>query len=541
MITTLQIKNIGIIDDIKIELDQGFNVFTGETGAGKTLIIDAINLILGERFSKEIIRKGRDNCFVELNVFLPENDRAEDGNIIISREINLNGKNSCKINGRLVTVSELKEFMHEIIDIHGQNDNLKILDKKNQINYLDDFCGTELSEIKKEYKKLYKDYLEIKRKLKENLSDDKERQRKIDLLEYEIEEIENANLNEKEEQELKEKRSFYLNYEKIVKNINISSKGIDNAYENLAESVNSIEKIVDLDEKYKRVYELINDIYYNIEEAMQELSRLKNTEYYDENEIDIIESRINIIQTLKRKYGNSIKDILEYLNKIKEELYRIENLEEENKKLNSKKIELEAKMLEKASEMRNIRIKFSDKLNEDITNVLVDLEMKKAKFISKVTKNEKLNENGIDDVEFYISTNMGDLEKPLIKIASGGEMSRIMLAIKYILAKTDKTPVMIFDEIDTGISGKSAKSVGKKLMEIGTTHQVICVTHQPSIAACGDNNFYIYKIEENDRTQTKVRKLEEQEVLEEIARISSGEVTKTSIEHAKELRGVRTK
>lgn len=535
MITTLHIKNIGIIDDLNIELGSGFNVLTGETGAGKTLIIDSINIISGGRFFKEIIRRGEEFSFVELSLFLENNDDFPDGNVVISREVHLNGRNTCKINGRLVTVSELKNFMSNIIDIHGQNDNLKILSKMYQIEYLDNYCGKDLLKLKLDYNEKYSKYLDIKKKLKENFGDNKERERKLYLLQYEFDEIDGANLKIDEEDELIEKRTIYLNYEKISTSIAQTVDNSDKAMVVISNAVKAIEKIANIDEKYDKKLEEIRNIYYELEDFSHGINLMNDDMYFDENEINELESRLDLIHTLKRKYGNSIEEILKYRDSIEAEINRINNLDEENEKLRNELEQVIGYMNSISLNMHDFRSEISFKLNDRINGELVDLEMKNAKFNARVELTEEFNQFGRDDVEFYISPNVGEDENELSKIASGGEMSRIMLAIKNVLADTDDTPVLIFDEIDTGISGQAAKSVGKKLRRIGGTHQVICITHQPSIAAVGNSNYYIYKNTIDGRTSTAVKKLNKEEVIEEIARISNGEITNVAKQHALEL------
>ena len=536
MISTLHIKNIGIIDDLSIELGDGFNVLTGETGAGKTLIIDSISIICGGRFSKEMIRRGEDYSFVELNLYLPENSLAIENNIIVSREIHLNGRNSCKINGRLVTLTELKEFMSNIIDIHGQNDNQKILNPKYHIKYLDNFIGKDLLDIKEKYKELYQNRQDILKELKANLGDDKEKQRQLSLLQYEFDEIENAELRPGEEDELEEKRKFFMNSEKIGKNLNQADISLgEGAIDKINDAIRAIEKISDLDKKYDDTLSSLKSIYYEVQELSRDISSLNSDMYFDENERNEVEERLDLIYSLKRKYGNSIEEIIEYKEKIEKEIDRINNLDEYNNKLKDELKQIENSMQDLANRMHEIRKNNAIILDSKINKELADLEMPNSRFITHIDTVE-FNKNGTDEVEYYISTNIGENEKELAKIASGGEMSRIMLAIKTVLANTDSTPVLIFDEIDTGISGKAAKSVGEKLKLIGKSHQVLCITHQPSIAAKGDENFYISKISKEGRTFTRVKKLNEEEVINEIARISNGEVTEIARNHAKELR-----
>ena len=539
MISTLHIKNIGIIEDLTVDLNTGFNVLTGETGAGKTLIIDSLNLACGGRFSKEIVRRGENFCLVELNIYLPQNENSIDGNIIISREIFLNGRNTCKINGRLVTVNELKEFMSKIIDIHGQNDNQTIMSKQEHINYLDNFIGKDLLNEKYEYQKLYNRYNEIKKELKENYGDEKEKQRKLDLLKYQLNEIEQANLKENEEDELNNERKKIMNSEKIYTCLTeVDSNLSESVIDGINLSIRALEKIEDIDDEYKNKLTDLKNIYYDVQELTRDISDLNSDVSFDESKRNEIEERLDCIYDLKRKYGNSISEIIEYKEQIEKDIYTIENLEEHNNKLKKELEDLTTKMSEKCSVLNKMRSKYSKVLNEKINKELKDLEMKNASFCVDIKYDESgnFNQNGLDDIEFLIATNVGDEAKPLIKIASGGEISRIMLAIKTVLADTDEVPILIFDEIDTGISGKAAKSVGEKIKIISQKLQVLCITHQANIAAKGDSNYFISKKVENEKTYTNIKLLNEAEVIEEIARISSGDITKNALEHAREMR-----
>ena len=484
-----------------------------------------------------MIRRGENYSYIELSLYLPENEKSIDGNIIISREIYSNGKNSCKINGRLVTVNELKQFMTEIIDIHGQNDTQKIMNKQSHISYLDFFIGEEILKIKKEYQELFYRYNEIKKQLKENYGDEKEKQRKLDLLGYQLKEIEDSKLKIGEEEELEEKRKIILNSEKISQNLMEADNALnENAIEAISLAIRSLEKIEEYNSEYKQKLSELKSVYYDIQEIARDISSQKEENLFDESDRNIVEERLDLIYSLKRKYGNSIEEILEYKNQLIKEIDDIENLEEKNKKLKEELIEVEEKMLNLCNQMTVIRKEKSEILNSKINNELKELEMKNAKFIVNLQDNKDFNENGLDDIEFMICTNIGDEAKSLIKIASGGEISRIMLAIKTVLADSDNVPVMIFDEIDTGISGKAAKSVAEKMKIIAKKHQVLCITHQASIAAKGDHNYYISKKVEEEKTKTVVKKLTEQEIIEEIARMSSGDITENAINHAKEMR-----
>ena len=538
MITNLHIKNIGIIEDLNIDFNKGLNVLTGETGAGKTLIIDSLQIISGGRFSKEMIRRGENNSFVELCMYVPNSPKAEDGNIIVSREINTNGKNMCKINGRMVTVNELKEFMAEFIEIHGQNDTQGLLNSKKHLNYLDGFSGEKLVKLKNRYQELYLEYIRIQKELKANFGDDKERQRKIDLLQYQIKEIEEADLKENEEEELEEQRNIIANSAKISENLQKANSLIeDGGIDNISMAIRALEKIEDIDKKYQETSTNLKNLYYELQEVARDINGYKDDTYFDENERNEIEERLDLIRLLKRKYGNTIKEILEYREKIEQELDKIENAEEYNNKLKAQIKEIETEMTEKAQEMHEIRKLAGSKLSLEINNELQELEMKNAKISVNVKYVEKeFFTTGKDVVKFYIATNVGEEEKELSKIASGGEMSRIMLAIKKVLAEYDNISILVFDEIDTGISGKAANSVGNKLKSIAGNHQVLCISHLPNIVAQADYNYFISKNVIEDRTKTQIKLLKENEVIEEIARISSGEINEVTMQYATELR-----
>ena len=538
MITTLHIKNIGIIDDLSIDLNNGLNVLTGETGAGKTLIIDSLGIISGGRFSKEMIRKGETNSFVEICMYEPENENSIDGNIIVSREINSNGRNMCKINGRMVTVNELKNFMSKFIEIHGQNDNQSLLDNKFHLKYLDGFIGEELLKYKQEYKENYTRYIEIKQELKANYGDEKERERKLDLLKYQFNEIEEADLKEKEEEELEEKRKIMLNSEKISNSLNEADEAIgESSIDSINLAIRAMEKIEGIDTKYEAITSNLKNIYYDLQELSRDISNEKEDIYFDEQERNEVEERLDLIYSLKRKYGNNILEILNYKEEIEKEIQHIENLDEYNQKLKKELKQIKEKMTKLAINIHNLREEYAKVLGININKILEDLEMKNAKINIHVDyKEEEFFENGKDEVEFYITTNLGEDEKQLSKIASGGEMSRIMLAIKKVLADTDKMPVLIFDEIDTGISGKAANAVAEKLNSISKNHQVLCISHLPSIAASADYNYFISKRVLNDRTNTNIKLLNEEETIKEIARISSGEINEATIQYATQLR-----
>ena len=412
------------------------------------------------------------------------------------------------------------------------------MEKETHIEYLDKFAGTEIQKLAKEYSTLYEKRTELKQELKRNYGDEKEKQRKLDLLKYQVNEIEAAKLMPNEEEELNAKRQIMLNSELIIENIKNADYNVNEvAIEAVNTAVRGLEKIAELDNKYSKVLEELQNTYYELEESGRDIASLNEDNSFEEEDRTKIEERLDLIFSLKRKYGSNIEEILEYCDKIKKELYEIENLEEYTNKIKKEIKELEQKMLAIAEKMNDIREKTAKILDEKITNELSDLEMKSAKFQVKIEKETELNKNGINTVEFLIKTNAGDTYKPLIKIASGGEMSRIMLGIKKVLADVDEVPVLVFDEIDTGISGVAANKVAEKLKAISSKHQVLCITHLAPIAAKGNNNYYINKQEENGRAKTKVTKLNKEQKIKEIARIASGEITEVSLKHAESLIG----
>ena len=538
MITNLHIKNIGIIDDLEINLNKGMNVLTGETGAGKTLIIDSLGVICGGRFSKEMIRKGESHSYVEICMYEPQDINSVDGNIIVTREIYSNGRNTCKINGRLVTVSELKDFMSKYIEIHGQNQNQQLFDSSTHIKYLDNFIGEELLPLKSEYSLKFIRYNEVKRELRNNYGDEKEKQRKLDLLKYQLSEIQESKLKIGEEERLEEKRKLIMNSEKIAKKLSEADMAIgENTIDMIGTAIRALEKIEEIDKKYEETASNLRNIYYEIQEISREVNSSLEDVNFNEQEREEVETRLDTIDNLKRKYGNNIEEILKYANEIEEEIKKIENVDEDNNKLKEEQKDIEKVMTKIAEKISEIRKEKAKDLSEKINKELIDLEMKNAKINVKVEyKVNEFYEDGKDQVEIFIKTNIGENESELVKIASGGEMSRIMLAIKKVLADVDNMPIMIFDEIDTGISGKAAKSVASKMKSISQKHQVLCISHLAPIAAIADYNYFISKKVENERTSTGIKLLNEQEVLCEIARISSGDINDITLQYASELR-----
>lgn len=537
MITTLHIENVGIINDLSINLNEGFNVLTGETGAGKTLIIGSLAILAGGRFSKEMIRNGENYSFIEANFYCPNHEQSIEGNIIISREIHSNGRSSCKINGRLATVNELKELMSQIIDIHGQHDSQLILNQAKHITYLDSFIGKELEKELNSYQEKLREYKNLKQELKNTYGEEQEKERRLDLLRYQAEEIENAKLKPTEETELEEKHKMMQNAEKLKENLTqIDNELNEVAVTAISNAIRSLEKIQDCGQEYDEKLSILKSSYYDIQELARDFSSMKENIDFDDTQRNKIEERLDCIYSLKRKYGNTIEEILAYGEKVAEEIHKIENLDEYHTKIKKQIKQLEEQMQEIATRMSKLRKQYAKVLSEKVNNQLKELEMINAKFEVQILEENNFSENGTDNVEFMICTNVGEGMKPLSKIASGGEMARIMLAIKNVLADVDEVGTLVFDEIDTGISGKAGQAVGEKMKEIAKSHQVICITHLPAIAAKGDYNYYIHKQTKENKTYTNIKQLNEEETIEEIARISSGEITEIAKAHAKELR-----
>lgn len=531
MLGQLHIKNIGIIEELVINFDDGLNILTGETGAGKSLVIDSINIVTGGRISKDVIKSGTSLAFVSAYFFGEED-------IILSREIYANGRSICKINNKMVTLNELKNVGGSLIDIHGQHDNQSLLNPKVHLELLDNFAGILLTELKEKYNKNLEEYKDVKKNIERNYGDPIERTRRLDLLKYQQTEIEEADLKKDEEQELNSRRSILLNAEKIIKNLSLS-------YENLHEktlisvnnAISNMLNISNIDIKYQNILDSIREQYYIMQETSTDILNYINGIEFNENEQEKIEERLDLIFKLKNKYGNDYNSIMNYYKEISDEINIIENSENIIKELKEKEKTIKKELLELSKEIRKIRKNVSEKIENEINKELQDLEMKKSFVKFEFTELDEFSENGMDNIQMLIKINAGEELKPLVKIVSGGELSRIMLAIKKVLCEYDKIPTMIFDEIDNGVSGQSAKAVADKMKIIGKTHQVICVTHLPMIAAAGNSNFVISKYIKNNKTNTEIRKLTEIETINEIARILAGNnISEATLEHAKELR-----
>ena len=536
MISTLHIKNIGIIDDLSIDFNEGLNILTGETGAGKTLIIQSLEIISGGRFSKEIIRKGENYSLVEASIYLPESEISEDGNIIISREIYSNGRNTCKINGKLVTVSELKKVMSKIIDIHGQHDNQLLMDESNHLSVIDDYDNS-INPLLDSYKECYKEYTICKKAYESLSGDDESRIKEMAFLQYEINELESAALKPGEDEQIEADYRRMSNFQKIAGNLSevsmLLSEGDNNLSDMAGAALKNMIAASEYDESLKDDCDILADIENLISDVAHNLSSYMDDFTFDQSEFNILEERLDMINSLKMKYGKSIEDILSVLDDKKQKLSEYENYDEVVAARKAEYDRAYKKLMNAASLLSSQRKKTALNFSQDIINALKQLNFLDVRF----EKNP--DSTGTDNVRFMISTNSGEDMKPLAKIASGGELSRIMLAIKSVMAETDVSKTLIFDEIDAGISGKTAQLVAEKLNTLSKTHQIICITHLPQIAAMADNHYVIEKSTKDNRTISNITKLSYDESIGELARMLGGSsITDAVVSNAKELKNM---
>ena len=555
MIRELHIKNIAVIEEVTMSFGDGFHVLTGETGAGKSILIDSINMALGGRTAKDLIRTGAENASVdvvfelskEVEKKLLELDvESEDGYLYISRIIGIDGKSKCKINGHMVPVSVLKEVSEYLITIHGQNDNQSILSPKSHIHFVDAYGDYEGA--LEEYKVQYNKVKEIKKDLDALITDETEKARRIDLLSYQINEIASVKLTAGEEEELEERREYLSNIEEIVEETGKAYSALYGdeqsraAYDLIAEAVSKLDSVHSYDSKLQGYYDTLNSVLADLEDVTHELKSYIDHIDYEQGELDVIEERLNTIHDLKRKYGGTISCVLEYLEKSQEELSAIEDSDAKRYEL-SALFEKENDILEKkAVKLSDLRRETAINLQTDIMHELSDLDMQKMRFSVAIerTVNEdgstKYSNNGCDRVEFMISCNPGEELKPLSKIASGGEMSRIMLAIKSILAESDIVETLVFDEIDTGVSGRAAQKIAEKICMLSKKHQILCITHLAQIAGMADTHFLIEKNSNDESTSTTVVPLNEDERKTELARIIGGVmITDITLQAAQEM------
>ena len=550
MLKTLCIENIAVIEKADIEFSKGFNVLTGETGAGKSIVVDSINAILGERTSKELVRAGSENAFVtayfedinsEVKQKLNEIDLPceDDGTLMLSRKISAQGKSTCRINGSVCTVSMLKEVGNLLVNIHGQHDSQTLLNADYHYKFVDMYGS--LDGVLDEYKQSFKQLLSVRKQLKALTLDADERDRQIELLDYQIKELTDAEIKVGEWEELKKRKNLILNSQNLLQSLNSALAAFNGSDDYsgistlLSTAVKELGTVSDVDSDIKAVYdkaEALNDSVEVVKDAL--LDKINSIEFEPE-ELDRIEERLNLYYTFSNKYGETEQDMLYYLDKAVKKRAAFENSEEELEKLNVRYDEIFNQTVALAQKLTDLRKSTAEKLGNEICKQLEFLDMPKIKFTTSFEKGN-LSANGWDKIEFLIATNVGETAKPLAKIASGGELSRIMLAIKSIIAQKDSIDTLIFDEIDTGVSGKASRKIGLKLKELGAFTQVICVTHSAQIASVADSHFLIEKNVENDRTYTNVTVLDYDGRKNELARIMGGiNATESLLKSAEEL------
>ncbi|OGO78795.1 MAG: DNA repair protein RecN [Clostridiales bacterium GWB2_37_7] len=556
MILEINIKNFIIIEQETISFTPGLNIITGETGAGKSLIIDALQAITGGRFSKEDIRHGAEKALIsalfnlihnaELDALLEEYgiDKEADSTLLISREVNTAGRSSCRINGQTVTLTMLKSVSQCLIDIVGQNEHQLLFNANKHIDFVDSFGEHDIELLKMQLKSITESIKSLETRYKDISGNSGERERRLDLYKFQIEEIDAAALQPNEDEQLKSKRLLLANSEKLYKNITQiydhifqGDVGTSCAADILEDSVQKLKELQHIDSRLQEFVEALEAALYQLEDIKTEIRGYSESIEFNDDEINYIEERIDVISKLKRKYGSSIEDIIAYRNNTALEYETLQNSEKIAIELEKEMDSLRSKYKEEANKLSTIREKLSRKLERLVEKELQDLNMKGSEFKVHIIKNEEvISHKGIDKIEFLLSPNPGEPPKPLYKIASGGEMSRVMLAIKNTITKAEKIPSIVFDEVDAGIGGLTASVVGQKIKNISTNTQTICITHLAQIACFADNHIYISKIINSNKTFTKINTLDMQERTEEIARMLGGSPKdETSMAHARQL------
>lgn len=554
MLQSLYLENIALIEKLGIELFPGFNVLTGETGAGKSIIIDAVNFVLGERTSRDLIRNGAARAKVEAVFNLNEGDAAfaaldalgieYDGNeLILSRELSAAGRNACRVNGTLVPVASLKSVSDTLVDIHGQHEHQALLDAENHISYLDAYCHAESLPIIEKIDAIVSRRNELMLKRNSGFSSEREREREMDMLRYQIEEIASANLEAGEEERLNAEKTVLLNAERIRTALETAHMALSGAEEGSALSAidtarRSMRDIAALNKDYEALGDKIEELYYTAEDISFVLRDTSENVESDMQRLEEIEQRLKLISDLKRKYGRTVEDVIDFGKDAGTKLNELENAEALAAELDAKLDKLKAEYNVAADELSKVRRAAGDRLKRDVLNELKDLGMAKAMFdvaLSDASGGEPRN-GGRETAEFMLSANPGEPLKPLEKVASGGELSRIMLCFKSIFADNDRVPTLIFDEIDTGISGRTAAVVGEKMLGIAKKHQVICVTHLAQIAALAEAHLMVRKYDDGKNTFVETRQLNEEEKVQRIAQMMDGESDSPSaLTHAREL------
>ena len=557
MLVSLHVKNLALIDETEVFFGEGLNILSGETGAGKSIIIGSVNLALGAKADKELIRTGAEYASVELVFQMQEENLKkitdleipveEDGLLIIQRRIQP-ARSICKVNGETVTAKQVKELAGILIDIHGQHEHQSLLHKKKHLEILDDYSGDKIHKIKEELRKDYKTFESLKKELEESTLDEEARKRELALAEFEAGEIEEASLVPGEDEEVEKSYRKMVNGQKIMEALSqayecINSEDGQGASSQVGRALKEIKAVVSYDEEAAQLQDILEDIDSMLSDLNHSLSRLMDDREFDEFTFRQTEERLNLLNHLKSKYGKSLDEVIAYGENIRKKAERLSDYENYRKVLEEKVNENYKKVLEDCKKVSKIRLESASKLEKQMKSALIDLNFLDVQFEIQVRPDEKsVHANGYDEVEFMISTNPGESTKPLGMVASGGELSRIMLALKTVLAKKDKTDTLIFDEIDAGISGKTAWKVSEKLGILGREHQVICITHLPQIAAMADNHFLIEKTAGKEKTTTTIREIKEGESIKELARLLGSEkITDSALSNAKELKELAAK
>ena len=546
MLSLLHIENIAVIECADISFDRGFNVLTGETGAGKSIVIDAISAILGERAYRDMIRTGTERAsvravFTEVPEFpwFAENGVEYDPETVISREIHLDGKNICRVNGTLVNVSCLHKLGIQLINIHGQHDSAALFDEENHLAFLDAFADN--GKLRASYGERYEAVARLRREISSLTMDEGEKLRRMENLKYQIAEIEKAELEPGEDDRLEERRKVLQNAEKLSNGMETAVECLyggedsDGASGLLAQAEYALARLSRFSDSFAALHERVSDLMYQVQDAAEEVRDARDSLSYSAEELEQIESRLDVIHKLRRKYGTTCEDILEYLDKAKKELDEIEFADDklERLKKNLKKAEKEA--WDAALALRENRQQAADTMSKRILSELAQLDMPRVQFTCRFTEME-LTASGADAVAFYMSANAGEALKPLSRVASGGELARIMLAMKNVLAEKDQVATLIFDEVDTGVSGRAAQKVAEKLRSVAVHKQVLCVTHLPQLAALANTHLLIAKSERDGRTYTSVTPLDLEGRKRELARIIGGaNITETTLKSAEEM------
>ncbi|MDD3705000.1 MAG: DNA repair protein RecN [Clostridiaceae bacterium] len=556
MLLEMSIKNYVLIEGQGINFEPGLNVITGETGSGKSLVIDALSAVIGGRFSKDDIRTGEEKASVEALfsidgiIFIKDImeeygiESDADNNLIITREVNSQGKSVCRLNGRIVTLYTLKSITQYLVDIVGQNEYQLLFNSVKHGEYVDSFGSNDINQIKNEVKHLWDKLKELEKIIESTSGNASERERKLDILKFQVEEIESANLKKNEEEELRSKRHILINAEKLLKGLTSTygvlfngERGTKGVLDLLSEGLGTLKELEAIDGKLESYRSRIEEIIYQLEDIKGEIRLYRDNIEFSDGEIDSLEERLDTINKLKRKYGSSIEEILSYLNNAADELQELIDNEKHMAEID-KEIEITREQyLIKARLLSDMRKKKADILEKLIEKELQDLNMHGSRFVIKISKDESLiNPNGIYKIEFMLSPNPGEPEKPLSKIASVGEMSRVMLAIKNAFSVIEKAPCVVFDEVDAGVGGQTANMVGQKIKAISGNAQILCITHLPQIASISDNHIFVDKKVQGNKTFTEIKILNSEDRVKEIARMLGGnENIEASLEHAKKL------